>query len=141
MTRDEVLDLIQRWLDNFAKRDLEAFGENYAPDAAYESPLVGGRIEGREAIVQSSRTFLSGFPDAVMTHEPPIIDGDRAVVLAEISGKHVGTFLGFAPTGKPMRIRLVFLLDVRDGHIILDRRLYDFTGLLVQVGVLKAKPA
>jgi hypothetical protein len=28
----------------------------------------------------------------------------------------------------------------RDGLIIEERRIYDFTGLLVQVGVLKAKP-
>jgi hypothetical protein len=34
----------------------------------------------------------------------------------------------------------VFLLDVQDHHIVHDRRIYDFTGLLVQIGVLKAKP-
>ena len=34
----------------------------------------------------------------------------------------------------------VLVFELRDGKITHERRLYDFTGLLVQVGVLKAKP-
>jgi len=30
---------------------------------------------------------------------------------------------------------------LRNGKIVHERRIYDFTGLLVQIGVLKAKPA
>ena len=29
---------------------------------------------------------------------------------------------------------------VRDGEIVYERRIYDFTGLLLQIGVLRAKP-
>jgi len=35
----------------------------------------------------------------------------------------------------------VFLYDLRDGRIAHERRIYDFTGLLIQAGLLKAKPA
>jgi hypothetical protein len=28
-----------------------------------------------------------------------------------------------------------------DGAVVHERRIYDFTGMLVQIGVLKAKPA
>jgi hypothetical protein len=34
----------------------------------------------------------------------------------------------------------VLLFEMRDGKIINERRLYDFTSLLVQIGVLKTKP-
>ena len=34
----------------------------------------------------------------------------------------------------------VFLYELRDRHIVRERRIYDFTRLLVQIGVLKAKP-
>ncbi|MGH9146149.1 MAG: hypothetical protein ACRD1Q_05525 [Vicinamibacterales bacterium] len=30
---------------------------------------------------------------------------------------------------------------LRDGQIVHERRIYDFTGILIQVGLLKAKPA
>jgi len=36
---------------------------------------------------------------------------------------------------------VIILFTVRDEHILHERRVYDFTGLLVQIGVLKAKPA
>ena len=48
--------------------------------------------------------------------------------------------MGLAPTDKRFRFRLVYLIEVKDGQIVRERRIYDFTGLLVQVGVLKAKP-
>jgi len=36
---------------------------------------------------------------------------------------------------------MVFLVDIKDGKIQHERRVYDFTGLMIQLGVLKAKPA
>jgi hypothetical protein len=35
---------------------------------------------------------------------------------------------------------MVMLCDLKDGFITRERRVYDFTGLLLQVGALKAKP-
>jgi hypothetical protein len=34
----------------------------------------------------------------------------------------------------------VRLFTMRDGRIAHERRYYDFTGLLIQIGILKAKP-
>jgi hypothetical protein len=36
---------------------------------------------------------------------------------------------------------MVFFFIVKDGKIQQERRVYDFTGLMIQLGVLKAKPA
>jgi predicted ester cyclase len=84
--------------------------------------------------------FLAAFPDATFAFEPPCIDGERAAVAVSISGTHAGGFAGLPPTGKPFRFSLVFLLELRDGKITTrDRRIYDFTGLLVQIGMLKTK--
>ena len=49
--------------------------------------------------------------------------------------------MGLAPTGKPFRIPIVYLFTFDDRFIVHERRIYDFTGMLVQIGVLKAKPA
>jgi hypothetical protein len=35
---------------------------------------------------------------------------------------------------------MVSLCELHDGFITRERRIYDFTGLLLQVGALKAKP-
>ena len=33
------------------------------------------------------------------------------------------------------------VFEIRGRQIVRERRIYDFTGLLLQIGVLKAKPA
>ncbi len=34
----------------------------------------------------------------------------------------------------------MFLLTLGDDHIVRERRIYDFTGLLIKLGILKVKP-
>jgi hypothetical protein len=46
-----------------------------------------------------------------------------------------------APTGRTFDSALVMVFDFDKGLIAHERRIYDFTGLLVQVGAIKAKPA
>ena len=49
--------------------------------------------------------------------------------------------MGTAPSGKLAVVPVVFVCRVAEGLIQHERRIYDFTGLPVQVGVLKARPA
>jgi len=48
--------------------------------------------------------------------------------------------VGLPATGQPFRVPAVFLFELRAGQIVRERRIYDFTGVLVQIGVLKTKP-
>jgi steroid delta-isomerase-like uncharacterized protein len=139
MTHEEMIELCRVWLDAFSRHDLPCLTPLYSETTELESPMAG-HISGREAVVKASEGLFGAFPDVNMVAEPPLIDGDRIAITAEFSGTHVGAFMGLAPTNKRFRFRLVFLLDVRDGKIVRDRRVYDSTGLLVQLGVLRAKP-
>jgi steroid delta-isomerase-like uncharacterized protein len=139
MTRESILAVIAHWESAFAERDLQGLSALYADDAILESPIVGS-ISGREAVTKTTLALLEAFPDAKYTTEPPVIDGTRAAVAAVVEGTHVGAFLGVEPTGRPFRLSLVFLLEFRENEIVRDRRVYDFTGWLVQLGVLNAKP-
>ena len=140
-SRDQMLDLCRRWQAALGRPDLEALAGLYAETAELESPIAGNHHPGREGVIKATDAFFSAFPDASLTFEGPIVDGQRAAIVADVTGKHVGHFMGMAPTGRPIHFQLVFVLDTRDGLIVRDRRIYDFTGLLLQVGVLKAKPA
>jgi steroid delta-isomerase-like uncharacterized protein len=139
MTREEVLALCRQWQDAQERHDIDALAALYSPTVEIDSPWAGHGT-GREDLIKPFEGFFRAFPDAVFTFEPPLVDGHRATVSVEIAAKHVGTFMGLPPTGKSINFRIVFLLEVQDGHIVRDRRIYDFTGLMVQVGVLKAKP-
>jgi len=140
MTHEEILALLARRRDTLNSRDATAMGELYAPHAELHSPLAGSAT-GRDAVVRASHAFWSAFPDAVISEEAPVVDQDRVAILAEVTGCHTGEFLGVPASGRRFRFPMVFLLNVADGAIVAERRIYDFTGLLVQLGVLKAKPA
>ena len=114
---------------------------DYADDAVVESPVAGGATHGREQIKQVFQTYFSAFPNIRMEQTEVLVDGSRAAVVATFSGTDSGGFMGMPPTGRNVTIPVVFLYEFKDGKIAHDRRIYDFTGMLVQVGTLKAKPA
>jgi len=138
MTRDEILSLVGRRNAAWAARDPAALAATHA-ESVVASP-TGGVLEGRSEIERVYRLWISAFPDVVMHHDEVVIDGDRVVVIARLSGTHSGDFFGLAPTGRHMEVQVALLLTVADGLVVAERRIYDFTGVLVQVGVLKAKP-
>jgi steroid delta-isomerase-like uncharacterized protein len=140
MTRDDILAVLARRADAWRRLDADALVADYAEDAVVESPLAGGTTNGRDQIKQTFRTYFVAFPNLEMTETDVLVDGDRAAVLATFSGTDHGGFMGMPPTGRQMNIPVVFVYEFRDGKIAHDRRVYDFTGLLIQVGTLKAKP-
>jgi steroid delta-isomerase-like uncharacterized protein len=141
MTRDAILDLLARRANSWRHLDVETLITDYAPDAVVESPLAGGTTHGLEQIRQVFQTYFTAFPDLAMEEDDALVDGQRAVVMATFTGTDRGGFMGMPASGRSVNIPVVFLYEFKDGKIVRDRRVYDFTGVLIQVGTLKAKPA
>jgi steroid delta-isomerase-like uncharacterized protein len=141
MTRDEIVDVLDRRADAWRRLDAETLVADYAEDAVIESPLAGGSTQGRDQIRQVFQTYFVAFPDLAMEVQELLVDDQRAAVMATFTGTDRGGFMGMPATGRRVTIPVVFLYEFRDGKIVRDRRVYDFTGMLVQVGTLKAKPA
>lgn len=139
MTRDEILALLGRRNAGWAARDAGALADLHAPDGTVQSP-TGGLLKGRSEIERVYRIWLTAFPDIVWQVQDVIIDGDRVAVLAKLIGTHAGEFFGLPAAGRHVEVEVVGLMTLADGLIVHERRIYDFTGLLVQTGVLRAKP-
>jgi steroid delta-isomerase-like uncharacterized protein len=140
MTREEITSLLDRRFAALGVRDIATLMAIHAADGVVDSPL-GGHAKGAEAIRKVYEAWLASFPDAQFEVEPPIVDGERVAQVAMVNGTDMGGFMGLPPTGKRFTMPMVFLLTVAGGQIVHERRVYDFTGLLIQLGVLKAKPA
>jgi steroid delta-isomerase-like uncharacterized protein len=141
MTRDETAAFIGRVLDAWHRRDIAALGRSHSEDGVVESPLAGGITRGRDAIEKVYANLFQAFPDVMLQADAPLIDGNRVVLVTRLSGTDRGGFLGMAPTGRSFDIPCVLLFEIENGLIARERRIYDFTGLAVQVGAIKAKPA
>jgi steroid delta-isomerase-like uncharacterized protein len=138
MTREAIEALFARRREAYDRQDAAALARDYAADCTIESP-TGGVHHGPEAAEQVIRMVFDAL-DARTHQEALLIDGDSAAQLVTLEGTDSGQFLGLPPTGKSFRIPAVFLYELKDGQIVRERRIYDFTGLLVQIGLLKAKP-
>ena len=140
MTRDEILALSARRQDGFNRLDAPMLARLHAEDGVLESPLAGGKAVGRDAIEQVYRAFFTAFSTATFEQERLLIDGQTTALLLHIHGTNSGEVMGLPPTERPFSISLVSLCEWHDGFIAHERRIYDYTGLLLQVGALKAKP-
>jgi steroid delta-isomerase-like uncharacterized protein len=139
MTRDEILALFARRQDAYDDFDAAALAADYADDARIESPVSGPH--GKAEAERNLQAVFDAFIDLKMSFDPPIIDGNRVAQLATAEGSNMGGLMGLPASGRPFQLTTAFLFELRDGKIVREQRIYDFTGLLIQVGILKAKPA
>lgn len=139
MTRDEAQQFFDRRLDAWRRRDLDVLIRAHTEDCVLESPIAG-KVIGRAAIENVYRAFATSFPDFTIDNPELVVDGNRAVQTVTFSGTNTGGFMGMAPTGKRFSFAAVLICTMRDGQIAHEKRIYDFTGFLLEIGVLKAKP-
>jgi steroid delta-isomerase-like uncharacterized protein len=138
MTRDETTRFLERWQQAWAARDPAALANLYASDCRVKSPMFGP-LQGRAAVLESFRKLFTAFPDWQVTIEQLIVDGDRAAIVCSTNATHSAEFMGLPGTGRKTQVSGVFVLRLGEAAIEEELRLYDFTALLVQVGVLRAK--
>ena len=141
MTRDELQGIAERYVDAWRRRDPDAVARFHAPDGVAESPIYA-TLRGRQAILDASRAFFTSFPDATLVTDAIVIDPPRIAIFTTVNATHVNEFFGMPGTNRRIEFRNARLMEISDdGLIARDRRIYDFTGLLLQVGILRAKPA
>jgi predicted ester cyclase len=139
MTRNEIVAFFKRRQDAWEDLDAKTLAADYTDESVIESPSAGVHT-GRDA-EKALGAIFDAFLDLTMTVDHLIIDGDVVVTILSSEGTHMRPLLGFEPTGKRFQMSGAFVHRLKDRKIIHERRIYDFTGLLVQIGVLKAKPA
>ena len=140
MSRADLARLTDRHLASMNRHDPRAVAELYAPECSVESPLFSS-LRGRPAVEESYRKWFEIFPDVEFRPESTIIDPPRVAVTTVTTATHEGELFGLPASHKKIEFRVVRLVTVEDGMIQTERRIYDFTGLLVQLGVLRARPA
>jgi predicted ester cyclase len=140
MTRQQVEALFARRDAAVSQHDVVGISALNSEDVVVSSPMAGGTVVGRAAVDEVNRAYFSGFPDVTFTREALVIDDDRAVWIGEVRGTDTGGFMGLYATDRPFRLPMVMVCTLKDGVIVREQRIYDFTGMLIQIGVLKAKP-
>jgi predicted ester cyclase len=129
-------------LRNLLDRYVTEVWEARHPDAA-EGFLAPGYRRHRsatgETIDRAGQLALLGtfhrvFPDATITIEDSIEEGNRIAFRSTMRGTHRDTFLGIPPTGRKVTVGLLDLIRVEDGLFVEQWGGPDMLDLIRQLG-------
>lgn len=139
MTREELTRFAADRKTAWDHRDPVKLAAGHTLDGVVDSPIFG-RIEGRPAIETTYRNLFDIFADWDFRGDELIVEGTRVAEPFTARATHSKEFLGIPGTGRRFQIHGVLLFDFAGTLIGREQRIYDFSGMLIQIGVLKAKP-
>jgi steroid delta-isomerase-like uncharacterized protein len=140
MTRNEALTFFALRQEEWNTRNPEALANRYTEDATIISPIFR-TVRRKQEILESFRSVFSTFPDWQFIGQQLLVDGERVAQQFLVHATHSKEFMGLPGSGRKFDIQGVLAFQMKDGLIAYERRYYDFTGLLIQLGILLGKPA
>jgi steroid delta-isomerase-like uncharacterized protein len=124
--------------DHFNTGNLDLGEEIFTPDYVNHDPSLPDFGSGPEAANQAVRLYRDAFPDARITVEDQVAEGDKVATRWSARGTHEGELMGVAPTGNRVEITGITISRIEGGKIAEDWINYDALGMLQQVGAIPA---
>jgi len=140
MNREQLVGMFIERQAHWRERNADALAAAHHLHGVVVSPIFGTVI-GRPAIAQSYRELFTVFEDWSLDGGELVLDadGDRAAQLFVVQATHIRDLFGVPATGRRFEIHGVLFFTFEEGLILREQRLYDFTGMLIQLGVIKAR--
>src|SRR5262245_24975129 len=129
MTREQITAIVDRRIERWHRRDIPGLLEDVSEDSVVDSPFASGETRGKAAFARTYEAFFRAFPDAKLHPRDVLIDGNQVILVGRLTGTDRGGFMGLTPTGRSFDIPIASLFEIKDGLIVHERRIYDFTGL------------
>ena len=138
---EENKALVRRWFEDlFNEGNLDVADEIIAPDQLDHDPTLPDLPIGPEGQKQLVNLYRSAFPDARITIEEQVAEGDTVVTRWSGRGTHQGELMGVAPTGKQVTITGIVINHISEGKIVESWTNYDALGMLQQIGAIPSAP-
>ncbi|HEV8230052.1 MAG TPA: ester cyclase [Candidatus Limnocylindria bacterium] len=122
--------------DGFNKHDLKLVDQIYSLDAKTHDPQQPNLARGPEGVRQSMQGYITAFPDARLTIEREIAEGDYVVQHLRTRGTHTAPLAGIPATGKKTEVTGVMTSKFENGKIVESWSLFDQLGLMQQLGIV-----
>jgi predicted ester cyclase len=100
-----------------------------------EHDPLPGQGEGREGLKNRVNMLVEALAPT-FTIEDLVAEGDRVVARWTNSGRHVGDFLGIAPTDRPYAIAGIDIYRIEDGRLAEHWHVVDQLSMLQQLGLM-----
>lgn len=138
MTTDTNKQICRDYFKAFLARDAGWMEKRVSKTFVRHDPGLDFEVRGPEGVLQLHDALMPAFPDMKLDLEDLVAEGEKVLVRLVISATHTGPLGEMAATGKPIRIAVLDLFQIRDGVLIEHWAQLDNLGMLKQLGALPA---
>lgn len=138
MSSEQNKTIVRRLFEEPWKGKLDVVDELTTSDYIGHDPALPEPVRGPEGIKEFISTYLGAFPDARVTVEQQLAEGDLVATRWSARGTHEGEFMDKDPSGKKVTVTGLTISRLEGGKVVEEFQNWDFYGMLRQ---LDAAPA
>jgi steroid delta-isomerase-like uncharacterized protein len=133
---EENKALARRWADIFNQGNLDLVEEIYSPDFVDHDPAAPEDVRGVEGAREFYRMYTGAFPDAQITIEEQIAEGDLVATRWTARGTHQGELMGVPPSGNRVEVSGMTISRIEGGKVVEEWDNYDALGMMQAIGAI-----
>lgn len=138
MSTEDNMALVRRSYDEvWSKGNLDTVDKLFATDYIIHNPAdPPGKQRGPESVKQFVTMFRTAFPDASISVEDMISEGEKVATRYTWRGTQKGPLWGIPPTGKQATVTGIVISRFVDGKFAEEWGVVDMLGLMQQLSVV-----
>jgi steroid delta-isomerase-like uncharacterized protein len=131
---------VRRFYSLLSDGDIDGFGAMLA-DEFVEHEETPGLAPTKDGVLEFFRMQRAAFPDMRLDPEDVLVDGDKVVARARMTGTHEGEFMGMSPTGKSVDVQLIDIIRFDDDGLAREHwGVVDMLAVMQQLGAVPDGP-
>jgi steroid delta-isomerase-like uncharacterized protein len=136
MSSEQNKKIVRRVIEEPWKGELQVVDELIDPNYIGHDPSLPEPLHGPEGVKEFISTYRDAYPDARITVEGQIAEGDTVATRWTGRGKHDGDLMGIAPTGKQVTVSGITFSRLANGKVVEEYTNWDTFGMMQQLGVV-----
>lgn len=138
MSSEQNKKIVRRAFEEPWKGNLSVVDELMASDYVGHDPANPKPLRGPEGVKEFISTYRAAFPDARITVEEQLAEGDLVATRWSGRGTHEGELMGISPTGKQVTVSGLTISRVVGGKIVEEYQNWDTFGMMQQLDAVPA---
>lgn len=131
--------IFRQFTDELNRGNIEVFDELFTPDYTYYFPSNTQEPISLEETKKMIKTHLISFPDYKWTIEELFAVKDRIIARITTTSTFAGDYYGIPATGDKVESSAIFIIRMKNGKIVEQRREGDVLSVMEQLG-MELKP-
>jgi steroid delta-isomerase-like uncharacterized protein len=133
MTSEQNKAIVRRAFEEPWKGNLDVIDELIATQYIGHDPANPEPLRGPAGVKEFISTYRAAFPDARITVEQQLAEGDLVATRWTGRGTHEGELMGISPTGKHVTVSGLTISRLEGGKIVEEFQNWDTFGMMQQL--------